>query len=94
MRLEAEHKYMLTVHEYLCLMEALEKTACWFNRKMHINYYFDTEDFKLHKSNESLRIRNSNNVYTITYKDAPIGKAISNYWESNEYEAQIYSNTP
>ena len=92
-RPEAEHKYMLDEHEYYRLMNALEKKAGRSRKKIQTNYYFDTEEFKLYNSNESIRIRNLDNTYTVTYKSAPAENSSGNYLERNEYEIKIDAAT-
>lgn len=54
--IEYEYKYMLDRKEYLSAVNILNKK---YHEKIFIqtNYYYDTQDFKLHKNNIVFRVR-------------------------------------
>lgn|SRR5690625_1544227 len=89
--IEIEYKMMLTKNEYDTLYDKLPfpKQAV-----KQTNYYFETNDFLLKQKNCALRIREKNNSYTLTLKQAhenhnleiheQISKSQFNAWLNNE----------
>lgn len=63
--LEFEKKQLLTQTEYECLFELIKNDSVAF---LQTNYYYDTEDFKMHHSGITCRIREKNGIFTATVK--------------------------
>jgi uncharacterized protein YjbK len=64
--IEIEFKNLLTKQEYLHLLEHLPFPE---DGQKQVNYYFETEDFKLRQKHSALRIREKNEMFQLTLKE-------------------------
>ena len=82
--LEIEYKAMLNKQEFEVLFNYLKNLM--FKKIEQINYYYETDDFKLKKTPLSLRTRKIQNKFYITLKETTsLGKI--------EYEYEINNNS-
>ena len=63
--IECELKYMLTWQEYARLISDFSK---YTHQDIQVNYYYDTEDFKMNKQGITCRIREKHGKFTATIK--------------------------
>lgn len=64
--IEIEYKTLLTKHDYETLLQTIFHKVAPI---IQVNYYFETEDFRLKKFHSALRIREKNGAYTLTLKE-------------------------
>lgn len=72
---EQEIKKTLTLNQYQKIYKRLLKLAFFQNQYVQVNHYFDSPDFAIHRSSETLRVRQKGELLTLEYKR---GKKIHN----------------
>jgi uncharacterized protein YjbK len=84
---EIERKQLIAKEKYLDLTEFFT-LKCVPDRKLQINYYYDTLDYQLLKENETLRIRQIEDKLKLEYKYNKT--AIDNVRVCEEYSKALY----
>lgn len=87
--IEIEFKNLLTKEEYETLLNKLPFPK---KGKKQINYYFETEDFKLRQYQAALRIRKKNNLYQLTLKEPHKDGLLETHDSLTEAEALSWIN--
>lgn len=83
---EIEKKELLSKEQYLSCLEYLSNQLVG-NRKLQVNYYYDTDSFDLYQKGETLRVRQKDEQLKLEYK---FNKSIQNNIRTcEEYESAL-----
>ena len=87
---EVEKKELISKEQYLACLAYLMKKQIG-NRKLQVNYYYDTDDFRLYTNNETLRVRQIEDQLKLEYKH---NKTIENNVRTCDEYTQALDSLP